>query len=224
VQIRRKVLETWLHDLRVGWGDRAVRSASAITPIIAIGQIADLHTVGQHFAREGHQLDDVLEWFQLLATHSRVVRQQLSRGGIISLASGWADGVLRDDTADVVSPFEVLRVRVHQQVERAQSLGQAPGAHLALVVVESDGALESARRVAQHARDAFHAGETIAMTPSGKILILVHRAHDARHRAVRLTDAMRHDNQLVGSQIRVWIEPLAMAAEHVDSHLLGLAS
>jgi hypothetical protein len=35
---------------------------------------------------------------------------------------------------------------------------------------------------------------------------------------------MRHDDQLRGTPVRVWIEPLAMTAEHVDSHLLGLAS
>ena len=30
--------------------------------------------------------------------------------------------------------------------------------------------------------------------------------------------------RLDGTPVRVWVEPLAMSADHLDSHLLGLAS
>ena len=61
-------------------------------------------------------------------------------------------------------------------------------------------------------------------TPSGKLLVLVRRDDGLRSRTLRLADAMRHDDQLDGPPVRVWIEPLSMAAEHIDSHLVGLAS
>jgi hypothetical protein len=225
VQVRRRVLDAWLNDLRVGWGERASRSASAVTPLIALGQIGDLHTIGQHFATEGHRLDEVLAWFHLLAARSRPIRQMLDCGGVINLAGGWADGVLHYDFgASAVAPFEVLRLRVQQQVELVRSLGESPGRHYALVVIEAASKLDCAARVAQHARGIFSTGETMASTPSGKLLVLVHRDDDVRRRTLRLTDALRQDDQLRGTPVRVWIEPLAMSAEHVDSHLLGLAS
>ena len=218
-------MDTWLHDLRVGWGERAHRSASAISPVVALGQVGDLHTIGHQLAADGHALDDVLAWFRALATHSRQFRHLLERGGVVNLASGWAEGVLQQDYGThSVAPFEVLRLRLQQQVALTRSLGEAPGTRLALVVVEADGSADCVARVAQHARDTFSTGETMAATPTGKFLVLVHRDHDVRRRTLRLTDAMRHDDQLRGTPVRVWIEPLAMAAEHVDSHLLGLAS
>ncbi|MCY7299719.1 MAG: hypothetical protein LH616_10960 [Ilumatobacteraceae bacterium] len=223
MQIRRRVLDAWLHDLRVGWGERAVRSAGAISPVIAHGRIGDLHMVGHHFATEGHSLEEVLAWFRLLASHSRRFRRVLAGGGIIHLANGWAEGLLQDDTAKAVAPFEVLRLRLHQQVQRGHVLGQNPGAHLALVIIETDGSAASVLHVAQHARVAFRTGETMAATPSGKLIILARRDHDVRERTLQLTEAIRADNELVGTSVRVWIEPLATSADHVDSHLLGLA-
>lgn len=218
-------MASWLHDLRVGWGERAHRSASAISPVVALGQVGDLHTIGQQLAVDGHSLDDVLAWFHELARHSRQFRHLLERGGVVNLASGWAEGVLQQDYGThSVAPFEVLRLRLQQQVALANSLGEAPGNRLALVVVEAGGAGDCVARVAQHARDTFRGGETMAATPTGKFLVLVHRDHDVQRRTLRLTDAMRHDDQLRGTPVRVWIEPLAMAAEHIDSHLLGLAS
>lgn len=224
MQVRRRVLEAWLQDLRAGWGDRAFRSASAITPILTLDQPASLHTIGHRLATEGHSLDEVLAWFHPLASRSRSFRRALQRGGVVSIASGWADGVLQDEFGTTsVAPIEVLRLRVRQQVELTNSLGDEPGRHLALVVIETDGTVECATRVAQHARDVFHTGETMAATASGKLLVLVHRDHDVRRRTLRLTDALRHDDLLRGTPVRVWIEPLAMSVEHVDSHLLGLA-
>ncbi len=222
--IRRRVLDSWLYDLRVGWGERAGRSATAISPTIAGGDIDDLHTIGHHFATEGHSLEEVLAWFDLLASDSRVFRRVLAGGGIIHLASGWTEGLLDDITAQAVTPLEVLRLRLHQQVQRGDVLGQNPGAHLALVVIETDGSAESLLHVAQHARAVFRTGETMAATPSGKLIILVRRDDNIRERTLQLTDAIRADNERVGLSVRVWIEPLAMSADHVDSHLLGLAS
>lgn len=224
MQIRRRVLDAWLHDLQVDWGERAVRSATAISPGIARCDIDDLHTIGHHFATVGHSLDEVLAWFHLLASHSRAFRHVLARGGIIQLAGGWAEGLLHDDTAQAVTTFEVLRLRLHQQVQRGDVLGQNPGAHLALVVIETDGSAPSVLRVTQHARTTFHAGETMAATRSGKVIILVRRDQEVRERTLQLTDSIRTDNGLVDTPVRVWIEPLAMSADHLDSHLLGLAS
>ncbi|MDO8362266.1 MAG: hypothetical protein Q7V88_05175 [Actinomycetota bacterium] len=196
-----------------------------MTPVIALGRAGDLHTIGFHMATAGHRLDDVLAWFRRLARRSRRFRRVLRRDGVAHLAAGWADGAMQHqhDPASV-APFEVLRLRLQQQVERTTALGEAPGRHLALVVVEAAGGLGCPERVVRHARDAFHSGETMATTPNGKLLVLVHRDHDVRRRTLRLTDAMRHDQQLLGTPVRVWIEPLAMSAEHVDSHLVGLAS
>ena len=55
-------------------------------------------------------------------------------------------------------------------------------------------------------------------------VVLMRRDDGLRSRTLRLADAMRHDDQLDGPPVRVWIEPLSMAAEHIDSHLVGLAS
>lgn len=217
------MIDAWLHDLQVGWGERAERSTTAISHVVERGDIGDLRTIGYHFATDGHPLNDVLAWFRLLAARSRPFRHLLEQGGIILLASGWADGLLHED-AETVGPFEVLRVRLQQQVQNARALGQPPGAHLALVIIETDGSPDSAARVAHHAREAFRTGETMAATPSGKLLILARRDQDVRERTRRLSDAMLADIQLSGVPVRVWIEPLAMSADHVDSHLLGLAS
>ena len=217
------MLDAWRRDLRVGWGERAARSATAITPILTGGLIGDLHTIGYQLAADGHPLHDVLAWFRLLAERSRQFRHLLERGGIILLAGGWADGLLHED-AETVAPFEVLRLRLRQQVQNVRALGELPGAHLALVVIETDGSAGSTARVSHHAREAFRTGETMAATPSGKMLILARRDQDVRVRTRRLTDAMLDDDQLSGVPVRVWIEPLAMSADHVDSHLLGLAS
>lgn len=224
MQIRRRVIDAWLHDLRVGWGDRAERSATTISAVIACAEINDLHTIGYHFATEGHPLDEVLAWLDLLASRSRCLRQALVGGGIEQLASGWAEGVLRSDAAEEVIPFEVLRLRLRQQVQRGHVFGQSPSTHLALVVIETDGSAASTSRVARHAREAFHTGETMAATPSGKLIILVRRDHDVHERAAQVTNAVRSDSALAGTPVRVWIEPLAMSADHVDSHLLGLVS
>ena len=62
--------------------------------MLALGNVGDLHTIGHQLASDGHALDDVLSWFDLLATQSRPVRTMLQQGGVINLASGWADGVL----------------------------------------------------------------------------------------------------------------------------------
>ncbi|HQZ33749.1 MAG TPA: hypothetical protein PK020_04945 [Ilumatobacteraceae bacterium] len=224
MQIRRGILDAWLHDLRVGWGERAARSAAAITPIVARGHVGDLHMIGRHFATEGHSLDDVLAWFHRLASRSRAFRQHIAVGGIIELASGWAEGLLDAGRAQAFTPFEVLRLRLHQQVQRGEVLGEAPGENLALVVVETDGSVEAAERVAQHAREAFRTGETMAATPSGKLIILVPRDPSTRELTLQLTESLDADEFLVSASVRVWIEPLAMSVDHIDSHLLGLAS
>ncbi len=222
--VRRRVLDAWLQDLRVGWGERAVRSATAITPVIALGDAGDLHAIGHHFAVEGHSLEVVVDWFRLLASKSWAFRQVLAGGGIIHLAGGWADGLLHDDTAQAVTSFEILRLRIRQQVQRGHVGDERPGAHLALVIIESNGSAASVERITQHARAAFHTGETMAATPSGKLMILADRDQYVRERTLQVTDAIRADNELVDTAVRVWIEPLAMSADHVDSHLLGLAS
>ena len=223
MQIRRRVLDAWLRDLRAGWGDRAERSASAVTPLLTLDDFVDLHAIGLHCAVEGHTLDDVLAWFRLLAARSRAFRQQLAGGGIIQLASGWAEGLLHEGSVEAVTPFEVLRLRLRQQVQRGHVMGQGPGAHSALIVIEIDGAVACTDRVLQHARETFRSGETMAPTPSGKLLILVPRDPSIRDRVTQVTEALRADRELSGVSVRVWIEPLAMSADHVDSHLLGLA-
>ena len=224
VQTRQRVIDAWLHDLRVGWGERAERSATAVSPIIARGCGNDLHSIGYHFAATGHSLDEVLAWFGLLASKSRSFRQELAGGGTVQLAGGWAEGQLQDAIAQALSSFEVLRLRLRQQVQRSEVLGNQSGSNMAFVVVETDGSETSAQRVAHHARAAFRTGETMATTPSGKLIILAPRDQQTRERTQHVTDAIRDDIAIVDTSIRVWIEPLAMSADHADSHLLGLAS
>jgi len=223
---RRKGVDAWLDDVRSGWGERAYRSAVAISPALAPDQALDLHAVGLALATDGHSLEDVLAWFALLAARSsRHVGRHLLDGGITELASGWADGLLSHDfDLSGIAPFEVLRLRLRQQVELARSLGEQPGRHLAIVVIETDGSSIATSAAARHARNVFDTGETIAFAPSGKLLVLAQREHDVRSRTVRLSAALREDAQIGTRPIRVWIEPLAMSADHVDSHLLGLAS
>ena len=181
MQIRRRVLDAWLHDLRVGWGERAARSAAAITPVIADGHIGDLHAIGYHFATDGHPLNDVLAWFRLLATIT-AISPPSGRGGIIQLASGWADGLLHEDAAQSVTPFEVLRLRLRQQVQHVTSRSaprRAPGARR-----HRDrrlGGIHSPVSPTMLAT-AFRTGETMAATPSGKLLILIRRDQDVHER------------------------------------------
>ena len=223
VQTRQRVIDAWLHDLRVGWGERAVHSATAVSAVIERGHISDLHSIGYDFATAGHSLDEVLAWFGVLASKSRSFRQELVGGGTVQLAGGWADGVLQDAFAQALSSFEVLRLRLRQQVQRGETLGHRLGSHMAFVVVDTDGSETCTERVAHHARAAFGTGETMAATPSGKLIILARRDQHIRERTLHVTDAIHNDTSLVDSSIRVWIEPLAMSADHADSQLLGLA-
>lgn len=217
-------MDTWLHDLRVEWGERAYRSARAIAPLVAAGRVADLRTVGRQLATDGHSLEELLGWFELLAERARPYRAVLQHGGIDHLADGWADGIMQHEHGvQSVAPFDVLRHRLHQQVQVACSFGSRPGQLLALVVVEIDASANRVTDVARIARGIFRSGETMAIIPTGKLLILVRRDQDLRRRTIQLSDALRHLDQS-HTPVRVWIEPLAMSAEHVDSHLLGLVS
>ena len=133
--------------------------------------------------------------------------------------------MLHDDlAASPVTQVEVLRLRMQQQFELATSRGRAPERELALVVVDTAGRHDCSARIADHARAAFGAAETMATAPNGNLLVLVRRTPETRVRTLRLIHAMRLDDQLRGAPARVWIEPLANAVEHVDSHLIGLAS
>jgi hypothetical protein len=215
----------WLHDILVGWGERAGRAAGEVAPMIALGTTGDLHTVGRRLAADGHALEEILAWCTHLARRSRRFRTQLECGGVVQLANGWAEAALRQSFGlHAVAPVEVMRLRVQQQAARINSDGSASAHPLALVVIEVHGPASSQERVSEHAREVFSAGETLAATATGLVLVLVRRDHAVRRRSVRLLDAMRADEQLRGTTVRVWIEPLAMAAEHLDSHLLGLVS
>lgn len=218
-------MDAWLHDLRVGWGERARRSAGEVAPAIALGTHGDLHAVGRRLAAGGHAHEEVLAWCTQLARRSRRFRTRLECGGIVQLTEGWAEGALRESFGQrSIAPVEVMRLRVQQRAA-SNNVGGAASAHpLALVVIEAHGPNDCQARVSEHAREVFSAGETIAATATGLVLVLVRRDHAARGRTLRLLDAMRLDDQLRGTTVRVWIEPLAMSAEHLDSHLLGLVS
>jgi len=225
VKIRRRVTDAWLRDVRSEWGERAYRAAADIVDVLAGCQAAKLQGVGADLARHGHRLEDVLAWFRLLASQSRAFRTALCDGGIVALASGWAEGMLRDEFGLAGgTPLELLRLRLQQQFELTTSMGEAPERVLALVVADTAGRHDCVTRVVHHARQAFTSGEAMATTPSGNLLVLVSRNPEVRMRTLQLIDALRHDDQLRGTPVRVWIEPLAHTAQHVDSHLLGLAS
>lgn len=224
MRIRRRAFEAWLHDLRVGWGDRAARTAGSLVPLLADGRNSDLRSLGARLAAEGHALDAVLAWFDLLARHSRQFRGRLERGGIVDLAAGWADGALRGDDRRGAAPFDMLRLRLREQVALTGRMGGVPGRHLALVVAEADGEIAAtAPALVEHARRVFDSGETVALAPNGKLLVLVQRGHEARGKAVEFGELLRNDQRLADVAVRVWVEPLAMSADHVDAHLLELA-
>jgi hypothetical protein len=226
VKLRQRVTDAWCRDVRSGWGERAYRATTEIVEVLARCQAADLHGVGVSLAKDGHQLDDVLAWFRLLASNSRAFRTVLAEGGIVALASGWAEGVLHDDYGTTaVTPLDVLRLRLRQQFELTTSLGEAPGARPRAGGRRYRRPSSSTRRACSITLElTFSTGETMATAPNGNLLVLVHRNPEVRVRTLQLLDAMRHDDQLRGTPVRVWIEPLANTAEHVDSHLLGLAS
>ena len=224
MQIRRRVLDAWLTDLRAGWGERAHGAAVGVSHLLPSCDTADLHLIGQQLARSGFTLDDVLSWFRLLARRSRAMRTLLHDGGVAALAAGWTDGVLSAEFgASHVAPLELLRLRVHQQSALAASVGQHAG-HLALVVIDVMAGATQTEKVLQVARNVFAAGESIAVAPNGKVLVLVRRHDDLRRRTLALSNELRDHHGLRGTTVRVWIEPLGMSAEHVDSHLLSLAS
>ncbi len=223
--IRQRVIDAWLRDVRTQWGERAYRAVCEFTPELTRCDSDGLAAVGAELARQGHRLDEVLAWCKMLARRSRGFRSMLTDGGVVAIAQGWTDGVLRDEFgAAAVTPLDVLRLRMQQQFELSTSVGEAPDRVLALVVVDTAGHHDCIARVALHVRSAFAAGETMATTPNGNLLVLVHRNAEVRVRALQLLETLRCDEELRGTPFRVWIEPLANTAEHVDSHLLSLAS
>lgn len=230
MQRARRSIQTWLRQVELGWGERAAATARSLVPLLTPLPAADFLAAGEAAAIHGHGLDDLIAWFRLLGRRCRPLRAQLAQGGLVDLAAGWADGVLRSEYgAEQVVPLALLRLRLEQQVAQSARLGRRPGDDLALVaatVSTSDAAsgAEQRRRVLQHARSVFASGESMAMAPNGTLLVLVTRGPSLHTRTLAFEQAVRSDDRLHNTTIRVWVEPLAMAAEHVDSHLLGLAS
>ena len=225
MQRARRTVQTWVHQIELGWGERAATTARSLVPLLTPLPASDFLAAGEAAAIRGHGLDDVIAWFRLLARRSRPMRGLLARGGLVDLAAGWADGVLRSEYGEEqVVPLALLRLRLEQQVALATRHGRRPGDDLALVAASVGGGSAERQRVVQHARALFAGGEPMAMAPNGTLLVMVTRGPSLHARTLAFEQAVRADDCLHNTTIRVWVEPLAMAAEHVDSHLLGLAS
>jgi hypothetical protein len=230
MKLRRRAINSWIGEIQSGWGDRAASTARSIAPLVMHWEPQpNWHQVGVQLASNGCALNDAVEWLRRLGTAlpRRLGKSVMHPTTLTTLASGWAAGELlhRTPTRDI-APLDVLRLRLRQHFQQAEELGVNADAHAAIVVVDlgqrrSD---TTTATVARHTHTVFNAGETLAASPNGNLLVLTPRDSALAERTQHLAEAIRSDHSLDDTPVKVWVEPIGQTVDHLDSYLHDLAS
>jgi hypothetical protein len=239
---RGTIVVEWRRRVRTGWGLgahwHAIDSTAALVRALVDGRAEPEEVLGELGRRcgvDGHPLDQTIAWTaELIDVLPRRLRRKVDqRQAAIALAAGWADGALERAHArgNGVSSMAALQLELRRIYEQCAALGTNPVTIYAIVVFDIDsGLLPPAARaaavaaMAAHAARTFAAGETVAATATGRLLILAERAGDL-HAAVRAAVVAAEASPLLAGCGRVqgWVEPLAPDPTHVDAHLAELA-
>ncbi len=235
------MVREWRRRVRAGWGDgphwHTIDGTGALVQqVLDEPEEADaaLRELGRRCGVDGHPLDDVVAWTsELLAVCPRRVRRRLDQRELaVTLAAGWADGALEHarvhDT--VAAPVAALHLRLTEHYDRCRALGVDPSTLVALAVLDADtGSLGPLARatfsdvLARLAHRAFPAGDTVAATPSGRILVLTDRTPDLAATVRHVVDTAQRDRRLVSYRVQGWVEPIARDQRHLDDHLADLS-
>jgi hypothetical protein len=124
-----------------------------------------------------------------------------------------------------------LELVLEQCYDRCEALDVDPSVRYALVVLDVDSGLlppvaraAAMTALASQARRAFTAGEPMAATPTGRLLILVERTPELAV-VVRSVVAICEVSPLLAgcSRVQGWVEPLPPDRSHLWAHLAELA-
>jgi GGDEF-like domain len=121
-------------------------------------------------------------------------------------------------------------MRLKELSDQCKALGIDLVYHYVLVVLDADtgplgpGARASVlRQVADAAQNTFRAGETIAATDSGRIIILGPRRRDLPGMVQNLLAEVQDQPQVGDHRVCGWIEPLPRDRVHHDALIDDLA-
>ena len=134
------------------------------------------------------------------------------------LATGWAEGALerRHSRSFGVAPMGALRLALDQCYDRCESLGTNASDSYSLVVLDADSGLlppvlarAAMAAVSSHARRAFAAGEPMAATATGRLLVLAERRSDLPSVVRSIVGTCEVSPLLAGcARVQGWVEPL----------------
>jgi hypothetical protein len=149
------------------------------------------------------------------------------------VARGWAEGAgerAYHDALDV-SSMQVLELRLRQQYDRCAALGVRPNDAHALVVFEADvGEAGPTTRdavieaMAAEAHRCFRNGETVAATPTGRLVVLTERSPGLASTVQAMLRALNGSPATARGPVHGWIEPLANERLHLESHVASLVA
>jgi hypothetical protein len=120
-----------------------------------------------------------------------------------------------------------LQMALEQCYDRCEAIGTDASATYALVVLDVDSGLlppipraAAMAAIASHARRVFAAGEPMAATPTGRLLVLVERGPDLPAIVRSIVATCEVSPLLAGcSRVQGWMEPLSPDRAHLDAHL-----
>ena len=234
------VVTQWRQRVDAGWGTGTHSHTLAMVENLVIDLLEGtcepeqaLGEIGRRCANDGHELVDVNGWLSILVGLApRKIRNRLeSRACAEALANGWAQATL-----DLRQPFRrlapvaMLHMRLKELSDQCKALGIDLVYHYVLVVLDADtgplgpGARASVlREVAEAAQQTFRAGETIAATDSGRIIILGPRRRDLPAMVQTLLAEVQDQPRVGDHRVCGWIEPLPRERVHHDALIDDLA-
>jgi hypothetical protein len=230
----------WRTQVVRAWGSGPhLDTIDAVSPIMtnaldgSTSMSEALTALGHRAGFEGHPLDAVVDWVNLLVpVVPRRLRTAVRRfDNACLLADAWAAGRLAGGTGAGADRLGHLELRLGELYERCATLGMRVDREAALAVVALDGlpGCEDTRRAVLTAAEAearriFNAGESIVVLRFGRILVLAERDASLAFRTRRLAHAVERSMQLEGVQVRHWVEPLPADRSHLSGHLREVAA
>jgi hypothetical protein len=234
------IVSEWRRRVEAGWGTGTHSHTLEMVESLVMGLLEGhsepentLGEIGRRCACDGHELVDVAGWLTILVSLApRKIRRRLqSRPCAEALANGWAQATL-----DIRPPFRrlapvgVLHMRLQELADQCDALGIELVNHYVLAVLDVDtgpigpGARRSVlRQLSEAAQRTFRAGETIAATDSGRILVLGPRRRDLPSVIRTLLAETQVRPEVAHHRVCGWIEPLPQDRLHLDAMVEELA-
>ncbi len=208
------------------WGAAVAADVAAHASALIATNGEHLRAAGAALGARGHDVADVLTWVRVMRHPWFWRRSGLSTAALEALCDGWVEGVLAGaaNGADIVAgrfaPLAVLVHRARRHHERA-----APAVPLVLVVVAlpDDDLVRHPQLVAEHVRNAFGSGETLARGRRGPLLVLTPRLPSLAERTRALIDSLGADPVLGVVPPRVWVEPIGTTRAAIEAHVRCIA-